>query len=164
MLLTLFLACSGQDRDNSSFEYEEDARLLDSLSFDVPSKRHDVRACAVLTEDSALPDRLVFLYKTPRDNTDTQAELFWDDPSRVRWRCGRVALHLVDGSDGVPVTMDYMPSQNPPTIRELRVYRDLPDWTPEHPHATARVDDHGNYVFTVNLVSPAGDPSSILLR
>lgn len=164
MLLSLLLACSGHDRDNSSFGEEEDDGLFDRTDFIVPATRYEVRVCVILADDSPLPDRLVFLYKTPRDNTDMQAELFWDDLSRVRWRCGRVSINLVSGSDDIPVTMDYMPSQNPPTIRELRVYRDVPDWTPKHPHATAAVDARGNYVFTVNLVSPADNASAILLR
>jgi hypothetical protein len=152
----LLLACTAGDR-NAPPDILEDT--------EPPMKyvRRTVRACAVIDKDSlSFPHRLVFLYKTPKSGVDAQAELFAPDWGS-RLRCGEVHVHLAEGSDGTPVTMDFMPPASAVKLEELRVYRDQDDWTADDPYAVALTSDHDRFVFTAKLTSPAGDDRSAIL-
>lgn len=154
MFPCLFLACSAPEPVTPLHELDAMTRY----------ELRSVRACAVLADDSPYdPYRLVFLHKTDPNGVDAQAELFAFDTSG--FKCGEVRLALLPGSDHTPVYMDFMPGVDPVTIRELRIYRFGTAWSPDDPFAVA-TEDHQpfrDYVFRVNLVSPAGDDLSTLL-
>lgn len=160
MLICLALACS--DGHLNDPEYAEEIARLHAAP-----ERYDlrtVRACAVLSDDSpSFPSRLVFLYETSKDHVEAQAELTQFDASL--FRCGDVHLALAPDSDGTPVYMDFMPPATEVTIRELRVYRLGTAWDPTDPFALA-AEHHEpgfDYLFRVNLVSPAPRDPTILL-
>jgi len=146
MFLCLGLACvSTTDGDRVS-NHESDV----SVRYDLRS----VRTCAVIDDNSpTFPSRLVFLHKTDHGDVDAQTELVgFSNGDASKFRCGEVALHLVPGRDGTPVTMDFMPPADPVKIRELRVYRFDTTWNPEDPFALAIEDRQPfrDYEFRVN--------------
>lgn len=156
MLLCLCLACAIDNPD--------DGAPASEFTVTTHYERHQVRTCAVIAEDSPhAPDRLVFLYKTDPNQTETQVELYGFDASRLR--CGTMDLHLREGSDRTQVVVDFMPPADTVKLTEFRVYDLGVAWDPENPFAIA-VEDHRpsrDYVFGVNRVSPPDDASVLLL-
>lgn len=165
MLLFLLTGCTSGDRDNPDIDPEAERQLAALDAAD----RHTIKTvlvCAVIADDSpTFPYRLVFLHRSRDNGVESQAELFGFDTSALR--CGEIQLHLKERTDGTPVLMDFMPPVDAVSLRELRVYRNAPDWSPEDPYAVARTVDEpfSDYLFFVSLVSPSpGDVSTLFIR